>query len=183
MDEFLAGFRRLFSWFVKLEIAASVGALAAICVLTLAVIVGREVMNTSILWAEEISLLMMKIVVFEGAAGMYALRAYIVVDGLTDTFPVRARSWVHLFGWLVIGGFATTVAWQGLMTYPSQIAVRTYLLELPKFYFMVPLIVGAASIVITSIYYALATFCSIRSGKDVGTPDGIPAFAGFGQVQ
>ena len=157
MSKSLENFRLSYSWLVKAQMAASVIALAAICLLTFSLIVTRELLSSSILWAEEVSLLLMKVVVFQGAAGMYAARAFIVVDGLTSKLSRRFQFYLQVLAWIVMGGFSSVAAFYGLETYPSQIQIRSYLLEMPKFYFMVPLIIGSVSIMLTSVYYLLAT--------------------------
>ena len=156
MKEFVDYFRQALSWLIKFEIMASIVALAVICVLTLVAVIVREA-GGSLLWSEEVSLLMMKIAVFQGAAGMYAHRAHIYVDGLTLLFPRNVQYALSILGWVLVGCFAALVVFQGLQTYPKQIATRSYLLQLPKFYFTVPLIIGAATIFLVSLYYLFAT--------------------------
>lgn len=163
-------FRWLLAWLTHIEIVASVSALATICLLTLATLVARQLPSVSILWAEEVSLLLMKVVAFIGAAAMYATRTFIAVDGLYDRLPGRARRIAYIGGWLVIALFAAVVVAQGMLTYPRQIIARSYLLEWPKFYFTVPLIIGAASILLSSIYYALAELLAWR--RDTNIPPG-----------
>ena len=178
MDTRYAGLRRVVGWLTGLEIVASVAALATISVLTLAVILAREVFGSSILWAEEISLLLMKVVVFFGAAAMYATRSFIRVDGLVLRLGPRARDWAQMAGWLLAAVFAGVVMVKGIQTYPTQIQAHSYLLELPKFYFFVPLILGAASIVLTSLYYLLALAAGPGDGGEFGSREehaGIPS--------
>lgn len=181
MKVFIHRYGRALSWFVRLEILASAFALAVICGLTMTAITMRAT-GGSLLWAEEVSLLLMKVVVFPGAAGLYAQRGYIVVGGLVKTFPRRLRHLTGLLSWMLIGGFAATVAWQGMLTYPSQIEVRSYLLELPKFYFNVPLIVGSTSIVLTSIYYFLATIAAGPSSEEIEFDAHVPAPSGLADL-
>lgn len=156
MNGFLAHARQALAVLATIEIWASVSSLVVICILALSVVVARQFLGTSILWAEEVSLLLMKIVVFLGAAGIYASRSFIVVDGLVRRAPPNLQRTIHLLNWLVVAIFASVVVVEGVLTYPSQIAVRSYLLELPKFYFMVPLIAGAGSIALFALYYFVA---------------------------
>lgn len=173
---------RVLSWLVNVEIVASIIALATVCIVTLAAIVARELLNSSLLWAEEISILLMKVVVFQGAAGIYARRAYIVVDGLTARFSPRAQWLVSLFGWLLIAVFAAIACREGILTYRSQMAVRSYLLELPRFYFTVPLILGTATIALVSLYYLLATLHAgpAKTGTDIDRH--VPGLKGTGRA-
>lgn len=173
-----AGLGRLVGWLTRIEIVASVLALTTICVLTLAVILAREVFGSSILWAEEISLLLMKVVVFFGAAAMYATRSFIRVDGLVGKLGPGARDRVQMAAWLLAAAFAAVVMIKAIQTYPTQIQARSYLLELPKFYFFVPLIIGAASIFLTSVYYLLVLATGPGDRGEFGSSEeraGIPA--------
>ena len=181
MRAFVARLRPVLSWLVRLQTVASVVALVVICGLTLLAITAREA-GTSVLWTEEVSLLMMKVVVFQGAAGIYARRAYIVVGGLVSLFSPRLQWLVSLLAWAFIGGFAALVAYQGLQTYPTQIAIRSYLLELPKFYFTVPLIVGAATICLTSVYYLLATLAAGAPERGTEVDAHVPGLVGLGEA-
>ena len=161
-------FRRLLEWITRIEIAASVCALAAISVLTLATLTARQFPSWSLLWAEEVSLLLMKVMAFVGAAAMYATKTFIAVDGIYKRIPDKYLRIVYMGGWLVVAAFAALAAVQGILTYPRQIGVRSYLLEWPKFYFTVPLIVGTSSIFLTSIYYVLEEIRAWRRGEDIG---------------
>jgi len=150
----------------RLEIAAVILSLVIICFLTGAAIVLRYGFDASLLWGEEVSLLLMKIMIFLGAAAIYKGRAFICVGLVFDAVPGAVQYLLSVLAWIAAMVFAAVVVWQGILLYPTQINVRTYLLELPKFYFTVPLIFGAASIFLTSAYYAAYTAIHSRPRAD-----------------
>ena len=155
----------------RTEMAVAILSIMVICCLTGASIILRYFFGASLLWGEEVSLLLMKVMVFAGAAAVYKGRAYIAIDFLFRSFGPRGRYLLSIAAWIAAAGFATVVFWQGVLLYPTQIHTRTYLLELPKFYFTVPVIYGAASIVLTSAYYAALLAFRLRSGDDFDQTD------------
>ncbi len=155
----------------RMEMAVTVLAIMVICCLTGASIILRYFFASSLLWGEEVSLLLMKVMVFAGAAAVYKGRAYIAIDFLFRPFGPRGRYLLSIAAWMAAAGFAAIVVWQGVLLYPTQIHTRTYLLELPKFYFTVPLIYGAASIVLTSVYYAALLVFRLAMGDDFAEVD------------
>jgi C4-dicarboxylate transporter DctQ subunit len=150
----------------RAEMAAAIISLIVICILTGIQIFLRYGFNESLLWSEEVSLLLMKVLVFLGAAAIYKMQAFICVGFVFNAVPVRVQNGLAMLTSMAAMVFAAVVVVQGLKLYPSQIAVRTYLLELPKFYFSVPLIYGAASIFLTSAYNAAYAAMRLFSVSD-----------------
>ena len=163
--------RNTLAFLGRMEMAVTVLSIVVICCLTGASIVLRYFFGASLLWGEEVSLLLMKVMVFAGAAAVYKGRAYIAIDFVFRAFGPRGRYLLSIAAWMAAAGFAAVVAWQGMLMYPTQIHTRTYLLELPKFYFTVPVIYGAASIVLTSAFYAALLAFHLRSGDDFDETD------------
>ena len=48
----------------------------------------------------------------------------------------------------------------GLELAPAQLVFYTYILNIPRFYSTLPLIVASASMALTAVYYAIATWQS-----------------------
>jgi TRAP-type C4-dicarboxylate transport system permease small subunit len=155
----------------RIELAATVLSIMVICGLTGASIILRYFFGASLLWGEEVSLLLMKVMVFAGAAAVYKGRAYIAIDFVFRAFGSRGRYALSIVAWIAAAGFAGVIVYEGVLLYPTQIHTRTYLLELPKFYFTLPVIYGAASIVLTSAYYAALLAFRLRAGDDFTETD------------
>jgi|GEM_PF-1313909 len=145
----------------RVEMAAVIISLIVICILTGVQIFLRYGFNESLLWSEEVSLLLMKVMVFLGAAAIYKMQAFICVGYVFNAVPTSVQNLFSVLTSIAAMVFSLVVVVQGLNLYPTQISVRTYLLELPKFYFTVPLIYGAASIFLTSTYFA--AYAAMRS--------------------
>jgi C4-dicarboxylate transporter DctQ subunit len=145
----------------RVEMATVIVSLIVICILTGVQIFLRYGFNESLLWSEEVSLLLMKVMVFLGAAAIYKMQAFICVGFVFNAVPTSVQNLFSVLTSIAAMVFSLVVVVQGLNLYPTQISVRTYLLELPKFYFTVPLIYGAASIFLTSTYFA--AYAAMRS--------------------
>lgn len=155
-------FRRALAALGVAELLVSAAALVAISALNAAGVVMRYGFNSSIVWAEEISLLLMNVMVFLGAAVMYKARAYVVLEFFFRKLPGALQHWLTVATWALAFAFAAIAAGYGISLYPLQINTTSYLLELPRFYATVPLIVGAASIACVSAYYFLL---ALRRGE------------------
>ena len=117
----------------------------------------RDLFEISLVWAQEVSLLMFHILVFAGSGLVYKSRAYITVDFVFRKLPVTAQPVLMFVTWMLAALFPLVVLWQGVGLYPQQITTFTYILELPRFYFTVPLLYGAASLFLTNAFYAWAS--------------------------
>ena len=135
------------------ELGTAAAALVAITGLNAAGVVMRYGFNASIVWAEEVSLLLMNVMVFLGAAAMYKARAYVALEYFFRLFPKRLQHWVTAATWALACAFAAVAAGYGISLYPLQINTTSYILELPRFYATIPLIAGCASIAGVSAFY------------------------------
>lgn len=166
--------RRWLAGLGRLELSVVVAALAAICLLTAVTVVLRYFFEISVLWAQEISLLLFHVLIFSGAAVMYKARAYITMDFVVVRLPARVQRAALLVTWLLASAFAAIVLWQSIGLYDRRMSTYTYILELPRFYYTVPLVYGALSILLTNAYYAWASAGLLLRGE--GDPRDLAAF-------
>lgn len=164
-------FRRFLGVVGRVELFATSTALLAICALTGAGVFVRYVLNKSIVWSEEVSLFLTCIMVFVGAAAMYKARAYVVLEYFFNKFGAAWQRRLALGAWVLAMAFGTIVCVAAISLYPLQINTTSYILELPRFYWTLPLIWGGASIALTSAYYFLVELAwrdpqSGRSGRE-----------------
>ncbi len=138
------------------ELFIAAAALVAISGLNAAGVVMRYAFNSSIVWGEEISLLLMNVMVFLGAAAMYKARAYVVLEFFFRKLPAALQHWLTVLTWALACAFAALTAAYAVSLYPLQINTTSYILELPRFYATLPLIAGSASIACVSAYYFAA---------------------------
>ena len=135
------------------ELFVAAAALVAISGLNAAGVVMRYTFNSSIVWSEEVSLLLMNVMVFLGAAAMYKARAYVVLEFFYRKLPDALQHWLTLMTWALACAFAALTAAYAVSLYPLQINTASYILELPRFYATLPLIAGCASIACVSAFY------------------------------
>jgi len=148
--------RRVLAGLGLAELFLAVAALVAISGLNATGVVMRYAFNSSIVWAEEISLLLMNLMVFLGAAAMYKARAYVVLEFFFRKLPAPLQHWLTVLTWALACAFAAITAGYAISLYPLQISTTSYILELPRFYATLPLIAGSASIACVSAYYLAA---------------------------
>lgn len=73
----------------------------------------RYVLNTGILWAEELSRLIFVWVVFLGAHVAHTRGAHVSMTFITDRLPEKALNVVRVIGTLAVIVFLAVVAWSG----------------------------------------------------------------------
>lgn len=149
----------------RIELFVLVAALVGVSVLTAIGIVLRYLFGSSLVWAQEVSLLMLQILVFSGAAVVYKARVYITMGFLFERLPEPLQHLMALATWVIASAFFATVFWQGVLLYPKEINVTTFILELPKFYYTVPLIYATASLLAASLYYAATAAVLLAKGS------------------
>ena len=88
----------------RLELWVVVATLGAICSLTAATVVLRYFFEVSVVWAQEISLLLFHVLIFTGAAVMYKTRAYITMDFVVLRVPRRVQRACALATWIRSAG-------------------------------------------------------------------------------
>ncbi len=147
------GSRRLLEGLGQMELAVASLALVGISILTGAGIFTRYVLNMSILWSEEVSLLLTNLMVFAGAAAMYKARTYVVLNYFYRKVSPAAQRGLSLLTWSLAAGFSALVTFYGLSLYPLQINTTSFVLQWPRFYWSLPLIWFGASTALTSLYY------------------------------
>lgn len=151
-------------WF---ELSLAAMAMVAVTGVNVVGVTLRYGFNSSLIWSEEISLLLMQIMVFAGAAAMYKARAYVVLDVLFDRFPAGVQYGLSVATWVLAAAFAAVVSVQAFSLYPIQSRSSSFILGFPVFYFTLPLAVAAASIALTSVYHALSLIASAGAGVRV----------------
>ena len=141
----------------RFEALAMMLALVGVTLLTGVSVALRDLFAISLVWAQEISLLMFHVLVFSGAGLVYKARAYITMDFVFRALPSGAQQALMFATWVVAALFPLAVLWQGLGLYSRQITTMTYILELPRFFFTVPLLFGTVSLFLTNAFYAWAS--------------------------
>jgi TRAP-type transport system small permease protein len=102
---------------VKLEEALAAGAMALLCIITMANVVVRYLTNISFAFTEEISVWLMVVMTLVGAAGAFVKGHHISINFLVDRLQPARRRVVQLLGLL-----ASTVMFATLAVFGTRMA-------------------------------------------------------------
>lgn len=147
--------------------------LAEMTVATLAFIVGlglviaqvvyRQV-GSSLWWAQEWTQLLIMYAYFLGMSHIYQVRQMVVMDFVAEKLPFRPKVALYVATQMLVVVFCAIVLVAGLRNAPAELRFPSYVIQVPHFYWSLPLIIGAASMILTSIYFAIAVPLAARTG-------------------
>lgn len=152
----LAAFRRALLLLGRVETVVAVAAFTAAVLINVAQILLRYLFDMSIWWQQEVSLLLMLVAYFIGTAVVFRHRHYVVVSFLVDQFPPGLQRVCYLLAQALVLSFWGIVAVEVVGMAPHMMRTYTVILHIPKYMMTLPLLFAGASIVLTTIYYALA---------------------------
>lgn len=167
----LAGFRRFLALVGIAELWLAVAAFAAVVLLTIVQVGLRYFFDASLWWAQEVSQMMILVAYFQGIAYAFKTRQYIVINFLAERLSPAAQLRCYLLAQLLVVVFCSVVLVEGAAILPRQYLMLTYILHIPRMYLGLPLLLAAASMIATSVYYALAVWRASRREPDAAAPD------------
>ena len=124
---------------VKFEEALAAGAMALLCIITMANVVVRYLTNISFAFTEEISVWLMVVMTLVGAAGAFVKGHHISINFFVDRLAPATRRVVRLLGLL-----ASTVMFAALAVFGTRMAYEDFrydvtspALDLPQWWYTV----------------------------------------------
>ena len=153
-------FRKVLAAIGFVELWVAMAAFVFVIALTMVQVLYRYLLAGSIWWAQEIAQLGMLIAYFFGIAYVYKANQDIVVGFLVNRLPRRVQVALTIFSQILIVCFCLFLVITGLELAPAQLVFFTYILNIPRFYSTLPLIVASASMAITAVYYAIVAWRS-----------------------
>lgn len=162
----LAAFRRALRALGVIELNVALTAFSAAVVLNIVQIALRYMITYSIWWAQEVSLLLMMIAYFLGISCVFRKRQYVIVQFLVDMFPPRLQVHAYMFAQVLTVVFCLVVLVAGLRTAGDLLTTYSVILHFPEFYWTLPLLVAAVSIIATTIYFTLVVAAAHRRDPD-----------------
>jgi TRAP-type C4-dicarboxylate transport system permease small subunit len=139
------------------ELIVAAGAFLIVCIVVSVNALLRYGFNSSIVWSEEVAILATNVFVFLGAAVILKANADVAVTFMMEKLSVRARSFVIFAIYLAATAFFATLLWQAIALWPLQATTSTFILDISRFWFTVPLVWAAASMLVTSAVFTLDT--------------------------
>src|SRR4029077_18720327 len=160
------GFRKVLAGIGFVELWGAIVAFVFVVGLTMTQVGYRYLLSGSIWWAQEIAQLAMLVAYFLGIAYVYKAKQDIIVGFLLKRLRRPVQVALAIFAQIVIAAFCIVLVLTGLDLAPSQLVFFTYILNIPRFYSTLPLIVASASMAVTAIYYAIAAWQSRHAGAE-----------------
>ncbi len=150
---------------VKLEEALAAGAMALLCIITMANVVVRYLTNISFAFTEEISVWLMVFMTLVGAAGAFVKGHHISINFFVDRMQPAARWRIRLAGLLASAVmFATLAVFGTRMAYEDySYDVTSPALDIPQWLYTVWLPVLSLLVVVRLIQLVLVF---LRRGAD-----------------
>lgn len=130
-------------------------------------IVARGLADRSFTWVQEISILAAMWVYFYAYALIAKDEAYIRVDFVANLVGPTARRAMGVFARLATLAFHGVVLWFAFETWRFLGLFRTSVLEWPESLFVLPIVVGAADIVVTELIHLRR---ALRDGEPPARP-------------
>ena len=122
--------------------------------------------NSSIVWSEEVALLATNVFVFLGAAVILKANADVAVRFLIEKAPVRVRALGVLATYAAASVFFATLLFQSVALWPLQRSTMTFILDISRYWFTLPLVWAAGSMLLTSLAFAVRAAADILENRD-----------------
>ena len=145
-------------------------AFVIVCLVVSANALLRFGFNSSIVWSEEVALLATNVFVYLGAAVILKANADVSVVFVVDRLHPRARAFTRLAIYTAAAFFFATLLWQAIALWPLQRTTSTFILDISRYWFTLPLVWAAASMLLTSIVFVLGTGGDIVRGRASSGP-------------
>lgn len=149
----LAVFRRSLRFIGNVELVLAIIALIIVVVLSGAQALLRYAFGTSLWWAQEISENTILFSYFLGISYVFKTRQYVLIEFVSSKLPLRAQIVLYLFAQILTLVFAVGTLYLLYLFLPTLLNMRTPVLSLPGFIPPLPLLIGSAMMVVTTIYY------------------------------
>jgi TRAP-type C4-dicarboxylate transport system permease small subunit len=153
-------FRKILAAIGFVELWVAVVAFVFVVGLTMTQVLYRYLLAGSIWWAQEIAQLGMLIAYFFGIAYVYKAKQDIIVGFLVNRLARRVQIALTIFAQILIVMFCLFLVATGLELAPGQLVFFTYILNIPRFYSTLPLIIASASMAMTAAYYTIVAWKS-----------------------
>ena len=153
-------YRKVLAAIGVVELWVAIVAFVFVVLLAITQVLYRYLLAGSIWWAQEIAQLAMLVAYFFGIAYVYKAKQDIIVGFLVSRLSRRMQVMLAILTQVSIAVFCLFLVVTGLELAPAQLVFYTYILNIPRFYSMLPLIIASASMALTAVYYAIATWQS-----------------------
>jgi TRAP-type C4-dicarboxylate transport system permease small subunit len=162
MPRLLSGFRAVLRLLGRAELAFAAASFAFVVALNCVQIGLRMFTPWSLWWTQEVSQLSSLIAYFFGISMIYKLQQDVVIIFIYRNLPKQIQFYLFFMIQVLVALFVCLVAQQAIDLAPMQLHNRTYILNIPRFYSTLPLLISSVSMLATTIYYLIAVAWQAR---------------------
>lgn len=138
----------------RAELVVAIAAFLATCGVVSANALLRFAFNSSLVWSEEVALLATNVFVFIGAAVIMKARADIAVSLVLEALPAAPRRLVQLATLVAAVAFFACLLAASISLWPLQRNSTTFILDINRYWFTLPLAWAALSMLATAAWQA-----------------------------
>lgn len=165
MENLITGLRKLVRRIGIIELNLCKILMSWIVLLTGISILLRYGFNYSLHWSQEVTLLSAQYLYFLGAAYIFKVKEYIVMDFFFTRLPEMRKIPVAVTIHLLMLLFLGVAAWQALLMIMKQWGTTSFVLNLPRGHWTIPVLLSCISIALTLVYYLLVYLKHWRHGN------------------
>ena len=136
----------------------------AIVVILLAQIGFRYLLNSSILWSEEVATWSMVWVVFIGSASLMKAWEHVHIPLLIRIMPLRVRPVLIILARLVTAGTALVIAWYGVAMIEGTFHIRSQVSGIDSRWIKIAVPAGITAMALFALHAVLVDIRHLRRG-------------------
>jgi TRAP-type C4-dicarboxylate transport system permease small subunit len=165
MENLITGLRKLVRRIGVVELILCKIIISWIVLLTGVSILLRYGFNYSLHWSQEIILLSAQYLYFLGAAYIFKVKEYIIMEYFFTKLPEMLKIPTIVTIHLLMLFFLGLVVWQSFLVIMKQWSISSFVLNLPRGHWTIPVFLGCISIALTLTYYLLVYLKHWRHDK------------------
>ena len=140
--------------------------LVVVIVINFIEILGRYLFNNSLVWVQDISLLMMVWMIFPGSSVIAYQKRDVVITLLTDVLPDRVNRYLDRFKYGVVSVFFLVLAYYSLTLFFKQQGQTTVTASLPLQWYTLSLLINSFYVFLVYLYEFIVDVTGIESGRE-----------------
>lgn len=140
-------------------------ALAVLVIVAASTVISRYIVNSPIMWSEEIQILCFMWISFLGAGAAFRYGAHVSIEFLVDLLPHKIRRFVELLIGLLVTVLLVYIAYLSIVYIEQSILLDkvSTILKIPDYVFCSSLFVGLIFMIIGNIATVINKFRTSKS--------------------
>lgn len=152
----------------NLDLIIAGGALAVLVIVAASTVISRYIVNSPIMWSEEIQILCFMWISFLGAGAAFRYGAHVSIEFLVDLLPHKIRRLVEFLIGLLVTLLLVYITYLSIVYIEQSILLDkvSTILKIPDYIFCSSLLVGLIFMIIGNIVTVINKFRTSKSCQD-----------------